>query len=349
MFTRQASGQIEAIHSMMASGHRSVYMERHTLFLWGLATAGLILIIPIIFSPENFPVTAIRAASSTTTIAVILMLIGYLDFRKIKLNRDNRDETISFIQTQITKVWWLLISLIVLINLAMHFFGGGYMFYSLLLTLMGLALYIHGLFSKQMLSYAGIIMIMLGLLSIGFRLPFPIIQWLCVFCFGLGWPILGATFNSAVVSSTYLNRIFFSLCWLAIIILPTLAIYQFNELKSAPSGNAISLTQFKQENKENISKEEIIALPAGTTVPLVIELTGDILSGVNKITLPMLLSESLDVVLQDGKLDGRFRISNGAWKEHKYNYRIRNYLLTPNLSKDNGPQVNLKLHISTNN
>lgn len=30
MWSTQASVQIEAIHAMLASGHRSVHMERHT-------------------------------------------------------------------------------------------------------------------------------------------------------------------------------------------------------------------------------------------------------------------------------------------------------------------------------
>ncbi len=349
MWPSQASKQIESIHSMMASGHRSVYMERHTLFLWGFATAGLILIIPKVFSAEYFPETASRAIGSTITIALSLLLVGYLDFRKIQKNRENRAETISFIQTQITKVWWLLIGLVVFINLAMHFFGGGYMFYGLLLTLMGLALYIHGLFSKQMLSHAGIMMILLGLTSIAFRLPFHILEWLSIFCFGIGWPILGVSFNISALNTTFLRRVLFSLSWLGIIILPTLAIYEIDKLTDIPTAKIDSLSVYKQQNKLIVKKEEVVSLPAGTTIPLKIELTGDILNGVNTVTLPMVLSKSLDVVLQRGKLDGRFKVSNGPWKEYRYNYRIRDYLLTPHLSKEQGPQINLKLYISTNN
>ncbi len=80
----------------------------------------------------------------------------------------------------------------------MNFFAGGYIFYGLLLTIMGTALYIHGLFSKQMLSHAGIIMVLLGLLGIGLRLPFAVLEWLSIFCFGIGRPILGLSFNQPV-------------------------------------------------------------------------------------------------------------------------------------------------------
>jgi len=186
MQSNQASEQILAIHEMMSSGHRSVFMERHTLILWGLAAAVLILFIGSVITPEGFPETWMRAMVSTSIIGFVLALVGYFDFRLVRRAREERDESISFVQLQITKVWWLLISLTVLINLAMHFFGGGYLFYSLLLILMGLALYFHGLFSKQMLSYAGIMMIVLGLASIALHLPFTMIEWITVFCFGLG-------------------------------------------------------------------------------------------------------------------------------------------------------------------
>lgn len=347
MFSHQASEQIEAIHSMMSNGQRSVYMERHTLFLWGIATAGLILFIPTIFSTENFPETASRAIASTLTIAVTLFVVGYFDFRKIQLNRETRAETVSFIQTQVTKVWWLLIALIILINLAMHFFGGGYMFYGLLLTLMGIALYIHGLFSKQMLSHAGIVMILLGLLGIGLRLPFAVLEWLSIFCFGIGWPILALSFNRPGLHTTFLRRIVFSLFWLAIIALPTFAIYNIDKRADVPTAPAISLENFKRQTQANA--REVVTLPAGTTVPLKIELTGDVLKGINSATLPLLLSDSLDLSLKDGKLDGQFRIADGQWKLRKYNYRIRDYLLTTSLDKKQGPRVKLTLHISTNN
>lgn len=352
MFSQQASEQIEAIHSMMTNGQRSVYMERHTLFYWGITTAGLILLIPTIITVENIPEAASRAIASTLLIALSLLLVGYFDFRKIQLNYENRAETVSFIQTQITKVWWLLIALIVLLNLAMHFFGGGYMFYGLLLILMGIALYIHGLFSKQMLSHAGIMMILLGLLGIGLRLPFSILEWLSIFCFGIGWPILGLSFNQPKLNSTFPRRLVFGLLWLAIITLPTFVVYKLTEHKALPTAQVISLKDFKQQTlaaNKTMDGKQVIHLPAGTIIPLKIELTGDALKGVNSSTLPLELSKSLNLLLQNGVLDGQFKVADGRWKAHKYNYRIRDYLLTTSMNKEQGPQVKLTLHISTNN
>lgn len=349
MLANQASEQIEAIHSMMASGHRSVHMERHTLILWGLTSAFLILVGGAIFTHDRFPVDWIRALSVTAFISLVLMSIAYLDFYLMRRSRDEREESISFVQLQVTKVWWLLVGLIVLINLGMHFFGGGYMFYSLVLIIMGLALYIHGLFSRQMLALAGMMMIVLGLISIGLRLPFPVIEWLTIFCFGLGWPLLGLTLNYPALINSFKFRLLFSLIWLLIVIIPAAVIYQFGGLEDVPDAQPIPLAHYLQQNEPSSLTEEVVTLPAGTLVPLNVELSGDVLDGVNVTTLPMLLSHSLDIVLKNGKPDGRFRVAQGPWKKHVYNYRIRDFSMTPILDRETGPQVQLKLRLSTNN
>lgn len=349
MWSNQASEQIEAIHAMLASGHRSVYMERHTLIYWGLAAAGLILLVAEIFTPERFPVTWIRAIASAAFIGSVLALVGYFDFRQLRRSRDQRSESISFVQLQITKVWWLLVGLIVLINLAMHFFGGGYMFYSLVLILMGLALYFHGLFSKQMLSHVGILMIFLGLASISLRLPFEAIKWLTILCFGIGWPILGLSLNLPIVNRSFAHRLIFSLVWLGVVILPALGIYKLGTMKEQPNVQVVSLAQYMQETPVEPAVEEVVALAAGSTIPLKIELSGDVIDGLNSITLPMVLSQQMEIVLKEGKPDGRFRVANGPWKAYVYNYRIRDFSMTSSLDRQQGPQVNLKLYVSTNN
>jgi len=349
MLANQASDQIEAIHTMMASGHRSVHMERHTLILWGLTTAFLILVGGAIFTHERFPVSWIRALSVTTFITIVLTAVAYFDFYLIRRSRDEREESISFVQLQVTKVWWLLVGLIVMINLGMHFYGGGYMFYSLVLIIMGLALYIHGLFSRQMLALAGVMMILLGLASITLRLPFPVIEWLTIFCFGLGWPLLGFTLNHPRLNKSLKYRLSFSLLWLAIVTIPTVAIYQSGRLEDVPETTPIPLTQYLQQGETVAVTEEVVTIPAGTIVPLKVELSGDVLEGLNVTTLPMLLSHPIDIVLSDGKPDGRFRVAQGPWKKHVYNYRIRDFSMTSILDRDTGPQVQLKLRLSTNN
>jgi hypothetical protein len=349
MWSSQASAQMDAIQAMLASGHRSVQMERHTLVLWGLTAAGLILVATAIFTHERFPVTWIRAVATTSFLVTVLAAVAYLDFYLTRRHRNLRAESISFVQMQLTKIWWLLLGLIVVINLGMHFFGGGYMFYSLVLILMGLALYIHGLFSRQMLSFAGVMMILLGLLCIGLRLPFHLIQWLTVFCFGLGWPILGLSLNSSLLNRSGGYRALFSLAWLLLVILPTIAIQQWGKLEHVPAAQPITLVKYMQGSKPTTATKQVVTLPGGSTVALNVVVTGDVLSGSNTATLPMVLSQPLQISLQGTKPDGRFRVGDGPWKRTTYNYRVRDFSIVSTLDPVNGPQVKLKLYISTNN
>jgi len=349
MWSTQASEQIGAIHAMMASGHRSVHMERHTLIIWGLTAAGLILVGTAIFTPERFPVTWVRAISSTIFVATVLALVAYLDFYLMRRKRDLREESISFVQLQVTKVWWLLLGLIVVINLGMNFFGGGYMFYSLVLILMGLALYIHGLFSKQMLSLAGIMMILLGLATISLRLPFSLIEWLTVFCFGLGWPLLGLTLNLSVLTHSWKHRIALTMGWLLLVTAPTIAAYKWSSLREAPATKSITLAEYLQQGEQTGMTEQVVVLASGSTVPLQVEVTGDVLTGSNVTTLPMVLSQPIEIAVKGSKPDGRFRVGDGDWKNFIYNYRLRDFSMVSTLDPKHGPLVKLKLHISTNN
>lgn len=349
MWSTQASAQIDAIHAMLASGHRSVQMERHTLILWGLTAAGLILTATAIFTPERFPVTWIRALATTGYIATVLAVVAYLDVHLTRRRRDLRAESISFVQQQLTKIWWLLLGLIVVINLGMHFYGGGYMFYSLVLILMGLALYIHGLFSRQMLALAGIMMILLGLLCIGLRLPFKAIEWLTVFCFGLGWPLLGLSLDTAFLNRSWRHRMAFSLGWLLLVTTPAFAIYRWGALEEAPATKPVSLSAYMQQAQPNPGTQQVVTLPAGSTIPLKVDVSGDVLAGTNTTTLPMVLSQPLEISLKGTRPDGRFRVGDGPWKRYVYNYRIRDFSMLSSLDPVNGPQVKLKLYISTNN
>lgn len=119
-------GQLQAIQEMLVSGHASVRMERHTFILWGLAAGGLILLVPRLFSMEQFSDQTQRMWFQNAFISLVLVGVGVLDTVWTWRIRQRRDETLSFIQRQVTKLWWLLIALVVVINIGMNLYGGGY-------------------------------------------------------------------------------------------------------------------------------------------------------------------------------------------------------------------------------
>lgn len=342
----QAAGQIEAIHSMMATGHRSVTLERHTLFLWGIATAVLIIVVRQLFTPEWLPVMWQRAVLSTLFISTVLTLVGILDLRLTRRAREARDETLSFIQVQLTKVWWGIIAIIVMINLGMHFFGGGYLFYPIMVALVGLAFYIHGLFSQQLLSWVGVMMVLLGLSSIALQLSLMTMEWLTIAIFGIGFPVLAWLLNwrPAWLKQNY--RVVFSFLWLSTIALPTYAMVQIDQQQHTPAIAVVSLQQYQHQSTAQAASH-IVRLPVGTTIPLQIVIHSPVLAAETRGTVALQLSQPLDIVVQDGKPNGQYRVGTGPWNDRRYQYSIRNVQIASKLTRELGPQVDVSLDIIT--
>ena len=342
----RASEQLKAIHAMMESGHRSVRLERHTLVLWGLAAAFLILVVRLTFTPERFPETMQRVLASNLFIAAILTAVGVIDFRLTRRARRQRDETLSFVQIQLTKIWWLLVGLIVLINLGMNFFGGGYMFYGIVFALMGIAFYVHGLFSQQMLAWIGVLLIGLGLGGVALNLPFVAMEWLAVFVFGLGFPLLALVLQRLPGDAGLAQRLGAMCGWLLLVIAPTGAAYHFSHESVPPEVPAVSLADYQRAVSGG---SQVVRLPAGTLVPIAIEVTGDIFDGVGTAVLPVRLSQNLDLSVSNGRPDGLFRVNAEHWKKALYNYRVRDLKLQTTLARERGPEVSVQLNISTHN
>jgi len=342
-----ASQQIEAIHAMMSTGHHSVRIETHTLVIWGITAAGLILFTGDIFNRELFPDRLIRALSMTAFIAGILTIAGIIEIRLTRKNRLQRDETVSFVQTQLNKVWWLILGLIVIINLAMQFFGGSYMLYSLTLALMGMALYIHGLFSRQMLSWAGVCMIILGLTTLATKLPLQLIEWITIFCFGFGWPLLAWAINHQDINKNTLHRLLFTLLWLSVILIPA---YTANLLSSEPDDDfpaaPMSLSKYLQLEKLPLNKH-VIHMPAGTAIPVNFNIGGGILDSEDKAELPLILTSGMDIELYNGEPTGRFRIANNRWQKFEYDFRLRFTDFASSITADQGVRINVDMSVTT--
>jgi hypothetical protein len=339
--------QLEAIRSMMASGHRSVHMERHTLLLWGLAAAFLIFVTDEIFSHARFPDRHDRALWANAFVAAVLFAVGLIDYRLTRRARAARHETISFVQMQLTKVWWLLVGLIVVISVGTNLFGGGYLFYGIVLALMGLAFYIHGLFSQQMLSWIGVLMLALGLVAVALNVPFALLEWLAFFVFGLGFPFLALVIDKAEHNGNFVRRLLVAGAWLALVIAPTAAMYQRDTQSADPEGPLVMLDNYV--SGDTADGVQIVRLPAGTLVPVNIALDGDVLAGTTSTILPIRLAEPIDLVVNKGELDGRFRVGEGNWKRKMYNLRVQPSEVTATLTPQEGPQVEFKVQMTTSN
>lgn len=340
-----SSTQLEAIYSMMDEGQHSVKIERHSLLIWGISAAFLILVTNWIFSRELIPVVWQRVAVHTIFISTILFLAGYWDFKLTRKLRQQRDESLSFIQLQLTKVWWFFVALIVLLNIGMSFFGGGYMFYGLTLTLIGIAFYIQGLFSTQMLKWIGIMLMVLGLGSIALNLHFLATKWLAAGVFGLGLPILAFILDKPVMHATLTKRLGLSALWFAIVIFPSMLAYQ-NELTFNPEGlPERSFKEYTLLSPEQAAQRQIIYFPAGSEIPVNINMRGELVEMNPHNRLAMILKKDTRIVIENGKANGHFQIDSSEWLNRISHLRTRDFKMESNVAQTSGPSVNLNFSL----
>jgi hypothetical protein len=301
-----------------------------------------------LFPPENFSIKWHRTLVVHTVSITVLVAVAIWDYWLTRRSRETRDETVSFVQLQLIKVWWSIVALIILIQIGMSFFGGGYLFFAILLSLMGLAFYIHGLFSQQLLSWAGGIMILLGLTCIVLRLPIVTQEWLTVMVLGIGLPALSYLIHHPWHNRNVVYRVVGFTIWLVLVIVPALAVDQWQRDYKVPGLPVIALADY-QRGAENDTAQQIVRIPANTVIPLEVTVNGSILKERNNAVIPLHLSQSLDLILKNAKPTGWYRIVGEQWHNQRSAYRIQDIEIVPSVTREGGPVVKLQLFISTDN
>ena len=100
--------------------------------------------------------------------------------------------------------------------------------------------------------------------------------------------------------------------WLAVVLVLPLAIDR--HIHRDPPGTlpVIPLEQFRQQ-RDPLPAAQVVTLPAGTVIPVEIELKGDIFARPAPAQLPLTLTHPIEVLMQDGKLSGEARIPGESW------------------------------------
>lgn len=343
----EAAVKIDDIHAMMASGHRSIRIERHTLILWGVAGALLIVFVNKLFTPEYITVHWQRVLFSNLLIAGVLVLVAITDFRMTRVKRESRDESLSFVQLQLIKLWWLVVALIVLINIGMNVYGGGYLFYPITLSLIGVGLYAQGLFSQQMLSWIGVCLILLSLASIALGISYLHQEWLAISVLGIGFSLLAWWIDYPGNNSSAIKRALLSVVWVLLVLMPVIATERLNRDNSENTLTVISLDTYLSQNSSN-NERYIVRVPAGTIVPLNIEISGNLLEKESTGSLPLKLTEDINVVMGNEGPEGTTQLAGGIWKANRNPYIIRKLHITPSLDRNNGFKAELILDTAVN-
>jgi hypothetical protein len=332
--------QLDAIHSMLAVGHRNLRIERHSLLLWGIPAGILFAISDRILTPEQVPALEQRALAWLALIAVVLTAVGSVDWWWTRRVKEARDEAWSFIHRQVQKVWWLLMGLATLCTFGMFFFGGGYMITALWLVCVGLGLYLHGLFSEELLEWVGITIILVGIGSLFAQLPYETMRWIAAATFGFGLPLLALMLDRGCHRAIHF-RFAQLLGWLFAVLALPLWLEGQAQRAVLPEQAAISLEEFQR--KGSVGNEPVIVnLPAGTRVPVEVDVAGDIFVNSAAI-LPLTLARPLEVLMIDGKLTANNRFPGEAWQAARQARWISIPYLKAELTPDKGPFVSSKL------
>lgn len=308
------SKQIEAIHSMLASGHRSIRLEQHTLMLWGLGGAALVFISELLITDTRFPEPWQVAIAIVGLLLSVLVPVAWADYSLTRRVRHARGESISFVQRQIYKVWLLLFAMGILMEIGMTFYGGGFMSYGIWMVLVGTGLFVHGLFSQRGLEVFGALIIVLSIVGFILNLPYHGMRWLAASVFGLGLPLIGLLLARNQTSGN-LRLIGVAGIWLLCVVLLAMAIYEGHVRLQTPSALPTPLAKFSQTALPG--NDQVVALPAGTPITIQINVKSDLFEPREDVRFPLILKKPVDINLVAGKPDGNYRLAGNAWRNVK--------------------------------
>jgi hypothetical protein len=304
---RDTQEQFQAIQAMLTAGHRSVHLERHSLLLFGGVGGWLSVVTEWVITDARFPDTAQRGVALLLWLAFWLGGASLLEYRLTRRAREQRAETLPFAQAQITHAWWMLLSVGCLGSFAMFFYGGGGMIYALWIVLLGLGVYLFGLFSRPLIEWIGLAIILLGVVGLAAGLPYGATRWLAAAAFGIGLPLAG-WLNTRVGDAGLRQRVAALALWLLAVATPPLLAQRLGHT-TAPSAPVTGIGALTGGG------EQVLRLEAGTRVPLRVDLDSRLLRIAPQAELTMVLTEPIEVALRDGQPDGRYRVAAGDWHE----------------------------------
>ncbi|MBN2691342.1 MAG: hypothetical protein JXR43_05730 [Burkholderiaceae bacterium] len=303
---QDAEFRLQSIQSMLSAGQRSVHLERHTLLIWGL-TGGLL-------CAFTDPVLTLVPSGNLRALAVLLWLsfwlgsAAWIDHILTRQVRQGRDETVPFAQAQITRAWWLLFGLGILGTVATFFFGGSLMIYPLWIVLLGMGIYLFGLFSRALIEWIGVATLLLGIAALAAGLSNADMRWLAASCFAIGLPLAG-TLSLATDGRPLATRLAALGLWLIAVVLAALLLAPLLNLGASPPGVApVPIAAFRPT-----TGRQVLLLPAGTVAHIRLDLDSPLLAAGPTASLPITVSQPMLLSTRDGQPDGGYQLAGQAW------------------------------------
>lgn len=305
-----AHTQLEAIHAMLETGHRSVRLEKHTLPLWGITLGLLIAFIGRFFHGLYAQAFWLGSLAEHLTIAVILAAAFITDYRLTRRARRQRDESVSLTQKRVTQMVWLLVTLGFLLSVFSAVkFGGARHVLGLQIVLAGVVLYSIGLFAESWLRWAGFALLCLGALSVLVVSTSTDQRWLTASTFAVGFPFIQYLMPR---TQTVTRRITASLLLLVAIAGGTVSA-SYLHYRTAIAADHLPRFALADLPASPLPGQYVVTLPAGTPVPVDLIIAGELFRARAEAKWQLELAQPVDAVLNDGRITGRYRVAGGRW------------------------------------
>jgi hypothetical protein len=343
--------RLENLQQLMVAGHRPIQLRPASFLYWGLAFAWLAWSTdPLLRLPFLYGHLSLQACAAVLWLGGWIGLTAYLDWRATNNAAQNAQETLPFVQVQVGKVWSLLMMAGVLYTLSTFFFGGAYQVYMVWLALAGLGLFLHGLFSHELLEWAGGAIFLMALLVLVSGLPLAWHRPLVVCTAGLGLPLLAlALHHSRKLMPSVGRSLLLVAGILTACVLPTAAVVIWNPAVSVPDD--VPVYTHKQllqlgERRETWPQQFALHVAAGTPIALHMAMQGSLLKATDATsTLVYTVEQDLDFLLVDGKFSHLVRRPGQAWRLEEGWLRILHLDVTPDLSEPSGLKVNSRVQV----
>ena len=338
--------QLHVLQSLLVAGHRPIQFRPGSLVRWGLAFALLALTTdPLLRALGLDGQAALQAGVAMLWLGGGLAATATLDWRANLSAARQADETLPFVQTQVSKVWWLLLATGVVYTGSTIVFGGAYQVYMVWLALVGLGLFLHGLFAHELVEWAGAGIFLLAILVLASNLPVVWHRPLVISTAGLGMPLLGALLHWRVVPRPHTGRLFACVAIvLAASVLPALLAVQWSMRADIPSDIPVWSQQEVQQRLQQpgASWPRYLALhvAAGTPISLQLDIRGNVLRTSGEASaLAYTMAQDLDLLLIDGKFSHYARRAGEDWQNQDQWLRITRLDFIPDLGQASGLHI----------
>lgn len=335
--------QLHALQSLLVAGHRPIQFRPGSLMRWGLVFAFLALSTdPLLRALHLEGQQGLQAVVTMLWLGVGLAVTAWLDWRANQAAAARAAETLPFVQTQVSKVWWLLLSAGVLYTGSTMVFGGAYQTYMVWLALVGLGLFLHGLFSHELVEWVGAGLFLLAILVLVSGLPLAWHRPLLICTAGLGMPLLGAFLHwQVVVQPAHTVRLFACVvAVLAVSIVPAWLAMQWSQRVDFPDDIPVLSLQQLQQHSTPLPRYLALHVVAGTPIALELDIQGGVLQSAQ--TAPQLhytMAQDLDMLLIDGKFSHFVRRAGQDWQNQAGWLRITRLDFQPDLGQTSGLRV----------